>query len=204
MTQDRFSEVAAAFETLLEGIETEIDGTNRCGARAFDGRDYDGAREALERAAALTTFREKASDLRREWERLLGPPRDEEKVAGVERRDLGRLKKGMRTREDAYYRPILQVLLQFGGAGKMSEVLERVLQIMRAELKPVDFEPLASDPDMPRWHNAAQWARNSMVKEGLLKADSSRGVWEISGRGREFLLQEGAEATAEFLERLRR
>ncbi len=204
MTQDRFSEVAAAFEILLEEIETEIDGTNRCGARAFEGRDYDGAREALERAAALTSFREKASDLRRGWERLMGPPNDGEKESGIERRDLGRLKKGMRTREDAYYCPILQVLLQLGGAGKMSDLLDRVLPIMRTELKSVDFEPLASDPDMPRWRNAAQWARNSMVKEGLLKSDSPRGMWEISGQGKEFLLQEGAVARAEFLERLRR
>ena len=32
---------------------------------------------------------------------------------------------------------------------------------------------------MPRRRNTAQRARNSMVKEGLLKADSSRGVWEV-------------------------
>lgn len=38
--------------------------------------------------------------------------------------------------------------------------------------KDVDHEPLAGDPDMPRWRNSAQWARNTMRQEGLLKDDS--------------------------------
>jgi restriction system protein len=44
-------------------------------------------------------------------------------------------------------------------------------------------------PDNPRWRNAAQWARNSMVNEGLLKKDSPRGVWEISDKGKQYLTQ---------------
>jgi len=58
---------------------------------------------------------------------------------------------------------------------------------MKGTLKDVDYDPLASDPEMPRWRNTAQWARNSMVKTGLLKADSRRGVWEISDDGRRVL-----------------
>jgi hypothetical protein len=69
----------------------------------------------------------------------------------------------------------------------MSQVLDRVLESMKEVLREVDYEPLASDPEMPRWRNAAQWARNSMVKEGLLRSNSPRGVWEISDRGIEFL-----------------
>lgn len=58
---------------------------------------------------------------------------------------------------------------------------------MKEILRDVDFEPLASDPHNPRWRNAAQWARNSMVNEGLLKSGSPRGVWEITEKGREYL-----------------
>jgi len=54
---------------------------------------------------------------------------------------------------------------------------------MEGVLKDVDYQPLASNPDNLRWRNAAQWARNNMVKEGLLKGDSPRGLWEISERG---------------------
>ena len=47
-----------------------------------------------------------------------------------------------------------------------------------------------SSPDNLRWRNAAQWARNSMVNDGLMKNDSPRGVWEISDKGRNFLAGE--------------
>jgi hypothetical protein len=67
--------------------------------------------------------------------------------------------------------------------------------MMKPLLKKVDFEPLASGPDNPRWRNAAQWSRNSMVKGGLLKSDSQRGVWEISGAGRTALQELGPAKT---------
>jgi hypothetical protein len=83
--------------------------------------------------------------------------------------------------------PILRVLAEMGGAGKVADVLERLGKAMKPILKEVDYDPLASSPDNPRWRNAAQWARNSMVHEGLLKADSPRGVWEIADKGRAML-----------------
>ena len=42
-------------------------------------------------------------------------------------------------------------------------------------------------PGLPRWRNTAQWARNAMVKEGLLASDSPRGVWEITAEGKQWL-----------------
>ncbi|MFO7166894.1 MAG: winged helix-turn-helix domain-containing protein [Chloroflexota bacterium] len=59
---------------------------------------------------------------------------------------------------------------------------------MRDRLTEVDYQPLNSDPSESRWRNAAQWARNAMVKEGLLKTDSPRGIWEISESGRQRLV----------------
>jgi len=58
---------------------------------------------------------------------------------------------------------------------------------MASTLKKVDDQPLTSDPKMPRWRNAAQWARNAMVNEGLLASDSPRGVWEVTAAGRKWL-----------------
>ena len=188
MIENNPTNVVAAFEMLLEELETEIDFVNRLGARAFEARDYDDAKEALERAAQITSFRDKAEALRREWESLYAHKEDDEGTeAHAERRNLGRLRRGLRTREEAYYRPILEALQQLGGSAPMSKVLDRVLQNMKGVLRDVDYEPLASDPDMPRWKNAAQWARNSMVKEGLLRSNSPRGVWEISDVGVKFL-----------------
>ena len=89
--------------------------------------------------------------------------RDEDEETRAERRNLGKLRKGLRTPEAAYYKPIL---------------------------KDVDYDPLASGPDNPRWRNAGQWARNSMVNEGLLKRDSPRGIWEITDAGRQVLREQ--------------
>ncbi len=59
---------------------------------------------------------------------------------------------------------------------------------MRGILKPIDYQILSSEAQQMRWQNSAQWARNLMVKEGLLQADSPVGLWEISEKGCEFLL----------------
>jgi len=101
MIENNPTNVVAAFEMLLEEIEAEIDFVNRVGARAFEARDYDRAKEALERAAQVTGFRDKADALRREWENLFAREEEQEGTeAHAARRNLGRLRRGLRTRED--------------------------------------------------------------------------------------------------------
>lgn len=157
MIENNPTSVVAAFEILLEEIEAEIGFVNQAGARAFEVGDYDKAKEALERAAEVTAFRDKAVALRREWEKLFAHEEDEQGTeAHAARRNLGRLRRGLRTREEAYYRPILEALQALGGSAPMPQVLDRVLESMKGVLRDVDYEPLASDPDMPRWRNAAQ------------------------------------------------
>src|SRR5438552_10886637 len=104
MIENNLTSIVAAFEMLLEEIEAEIDFVNRVGARAFECREYDKAKEALERAAHVTGFRDKADILRREWQSLLAKEDKEDTEAHTEHRNLGRLRRGLRTREEAYYR----------------------------------------------------------------------------------------------------
>ena len=194
MIENNPSDVSSAFEMLSEEVEAEIDFVNGVGAKAFGSRDYDKAKEALERAGILTAFRDKVAALRAEWEALAAVAEQaEDEQTRAARRDLGRLRRGLRTPEAAYREPILRVLAEMGGAGRIGDVLERVGQVMKPVLKEVDYDPLASDPDLPRWRNAAQWARNAMVKEGLLKADSPRGIWEITDKGRAVLQEPGKQ-----------
>jgi restriction system protein len=189
MIENNPTNVQAAFEMLLEEIEAEIDFINGVGSKALEKRDYDRARDALEHAGKLTAFRDKTGALKKEWDGFTVIEVDEEdrKEAEIQRQNLGRLQRGMRTREEAYYVPILQVLSEMGGSGKVAEVLDRVGKKMKGVLKKPDYEPLASGTDSVRWRNTAQWARNSMVNEGLLKKDSPRGVWEIGEKGRSYL-----------------
>ena len=184
MIEDNPTNVVAAFEILLEELEAEIELINKNGSKAFANRDYDRARTAIARADQTTVFREQIAALRAEWEKLSPIPGSEEEEAEAnERHNFGRLHRGLRTRETAYFKPILQILNQMGGSAKTSEVLGRIQKLMKGILRDVDFEPLASDPEIPRWWNTAQWAHHSMVQAGLLKSDSPRGTWEMTEAG---------------------
>jgi len=182
------SNVSSAFEMLLEEVEAEIDFVTSVGSKAFESRGFDKAKEALERSDTLTAFRDRVAALRKDLGGLAAAAeREEDEETRTARQNLGRLRKGHRTSTEAYYEPILQALAEMDGAGKAAEVLDRVGQIMKPVLKDVDYQPLASNPDNLRWRNAAQWARNNMVNEGLLKTDSPRGMWEMTDAGRERL-----------------
>ncbi|MCO5044184.1 MAG: winged helix-turn-helix domain-containing protein [Kiritimatiellae bacterium] len=74
-------------------------------------------------------------------------------------------------------------------SGNVSSAFEMLLEEIETE-KDVDHKPLASDPDMPRWRNFAQWARHTMRQEGLLKDDSPHGTWEITDAGRARLAED--------------
>jgi len=107
----------------------------------------------------------------------------------AQQQNASRLQRGQRTPEKAYYQPILRALDELGGSATMSDVLKKVEQSMREELKPVDYELLRSGNDL-RWRNAAQFARNKMVGKGLLKSNSPWGIWEITETGRKSITNE--------------
>jgi restriction system protein len=92
-----------------------------------------------------------------------------------------RAARGTRTPQSAFREPLFRVLYESGASGKMSEVVDRVGDVMGEQLNEVDRQKLATGE--VRWRNAVQWERNEMVKEGLLKKDSPRGVWELTTKG---------------------
>jgi hypothetical protein len=65
------------------------------------------------------------------------------------------------------------------------------VDIQENEFDWISGELIVEWSDTPRWRNAAQWARNSMVNEDLLKKGSRACVWEISDKGRNHLTQQG-------------
>jgi hypothetical protein len=102
-----------------------------------------------------------------------------------------RLARGLRTPEAAFVLPILRALEQLGDSAPMQQVLERVGVAMKEELREVDYQSLKSDPGHPRWNNTAQWARQTMVDDGLLKRGSPRGIWEVTAAGKQHLRRAG-------------
>jgi restriction system protein len=186
--------VSAAFELLLEEVEAEIEATKGVILKIVEAGEFSKVLGGTARGEQLSALRDKITAVRREWD-VLGkshsaeppqrPPADQQ-----QRRQVlsARLKKGQRTREEAFYKPILQALVDLGGSAKLNEVSPLVERAMRDILGAVDYQPLPSDPKRPRWVNTAQWARNSLVGRGLMKKDSPYGTWEISEEGRRSLL----------------
>src|SRR5688500_13686230 len=111
-------DVDAAFELLLEEIEAVANAFVRRSTAALEAREFDGARMMIDRVEVLTRCRQKVDAVRHEWEQLdLLPDDDVEPVPteSAPRSVTGRLARGMRTREAAYYQPILQALSEMGG-----------------------------------------------------------------------------------------
>lgn len=213
MTQDEPTGIPEAFDLLLEKLKAEIDAQNKLGAKAFEIGDLDAAQIAVDRARQLTSLIGQVTVLRDVWaaitllsdteevlhlelEPIVEAPQFEQEpvqehikvVSPKARRNVfDRLPRGIATPQSDYWQPILQALVEMGGSGRMGDVLTRVEQIMGSRLKPADYQKLPAD-GMLRWSKSAQWARNSLAREGLLKSDSPRGVWEISEAGRKALI----------------
>ena len=135
-------------------------------------------------------FRDTPNDVLR---RLLGL-----EVAGSDGEGGGKRERGRFLAMPMYRQAILHVLgRRESGRASVPTVIKHVGDALRALLTPEDRKPLKSG--MIRWENRVMWERLNMVKEGLLKDDSPRGVWEISSKGRAYLKREDmADEVAEF------
>lgn len=178
MVERNPTNVADAFQMLLEELEREIAGVNQAGAQAFAAGAYDRLDAIKARAQHIEAFRVKAVALRDEWAR----PRP---LRSKNRRDA--VKKGEGTPQTDFERPVLEALVELGGSGRMSDVLRIVERRMRDHLTAKDFEGLSATPSKPRWRNRAEWARNTMREDGRVKSGSRLGIWEISDQGRAWL-----------------
>lgn len=111
-----------------------------------------------------------------------GHVRDLEATADMPHRSVQKLPRGQKVTNQVFEMPILEVLYELGGSARMREVLDGVERKIGHLFGPVDHELMPSGGDI-RWRNTAQWARNSLVKRGLLRADSPRGIWELADEG---------------------
>ena len=176
--------ITAALDLLMEEVERQRKCANHAGAEALRDGDLKGAKTSMAQSEILTEFYSKAAALQKEWRRLANTSvLNGGEKSGAGRRNHGKLSKGLRTPESAFIRPILQVLSEMGGQGKTAIIVARVGEAMRTVLRDVDYETLRSD-GRPRWQKAANWARDYMVRDGLLEPDSPHGTWEISEAGR--------------------
>jgi restriction system protein len=79
-----------------------------------------------------------------------------------------------------------QTLVELGGRGRREQVIELVGQKMQNVLRPADYEKLPQSSFI-RWENRVAWQASNMRREGYIKNDSPRGIWEITDAGRKWL-----------------
>lgn len=180
------NEVNEAFKILLEEIESVANKLKETGAEAFKRGNYEKASQAIEQAKRLGEFKNKVKYLQKEWlkffQKAVKPKTQKNK-----RKGKNKIARGLRTPEKAFRRPILEALIELGGAARLNDVLNIVKLKMKDILTPYDHQPLPSKPEEVRWINTARWCRNTLVREGLMKKDSPYGIWEISDEGKKWL-----------------
>lgn len=96
-----------------------------------------------------------------------------------------RVNRGECTTQAMYKLPLLESLVELGGAGTVSEVLDRVYEKMVKNMKQADFEYVPSGS--LRWEKQVNWTRNGLKNMGFLRKNSPIGLWEITNRGRRYL-----------------
>jgi len=185
------TEVLAIFELLVEEIEREMKVTQDMLHGAMEDRKYDRVKAFSQRVQFLSEIFQRVVELQEEYERasrkeLMGVGLPEEKP---KKRKLYP-PRGARTPEEAFYRPILQCLVEMGGRARAQDVLNRLGELMEGKFTEYDLQPVSSRSREIRWQNTARWARHTLVSRGLLRKDSPYGVWEITEEGRK-ALEEG-------------
>jgi restriction system protein len=188
------SKVIPIINSLIEEIDYVLDELNQKGARNFFTSDYKQAKEILNNVDQVNIVKGKILSISDDWKKINLDISEKKEIPGKNSSNPGdnktkqKLAKGLRTKTEDFKTPILLALDSLGGAGDIHDVMNIIEDLMALDLTEFDWEPLPSDPNLLRWKNNVQWARLSLVKEGLLSNKSPKGIWEITESGRTTLM----------------
>lgn len=74
--------------------------------------------------------------------------------------------------------PLIELMKELGGSQQVGNIRAKLEIKLSHLLSVVDYEPVSSNE--PRWWNRVCWLRQDLVDEGIFKAGSPRGVWELA------------------------
>ena len=94
------------------------------------------------------------------------------------RKYRGRISKDPKTEQPVLREYIIKGLKAHGGTARVNKVLDWMEQKLNDKLTPRDMQLRKSGRLV--WKNNACWERFQMVKKGILKNDSLKGIWELS------------------------
>lgn len=99
------------------------------------------------------------------------------KAGSRKKREPGQTRRSSgRTPASEFRQSIVDVLKELGGKGRAKDVTAGVGE--KVHLRPSDLERLGNGQVV--WEHAVAWARVRLVKQGTLKSDSPRGMWELA------------------------
>jgi len=199
--------IDAAFDKFFEEIESEIDFLSDRISKETRARRIQCVEELVPTLKALQVLEQGLKDVRIAWQSetpraapvaerptphadLLGNRQEpnQRKVVGRRQRSTA-VGQGIRTPETAFRVPVLKAIVEFGGSARTRDVLDRVGQMLAGQLTEHDWGLLPATGQI-RWRNKAQWARNTMRQDGLIREDSPDGIWEITDEGRNWLREQ--------------
>lgn len=182
------NEVTTAFELLLEEIKIAKSKIIKQLKDLADSENFDMIKTLSKKAKKMNDFQKKVQTLKKEWNKLSASDTNYS-IATKKRNTNKKLKRGLKTNQESFRIPILQTLVEMGGAARMSVVMEKLEEKMKNKLTEYDWLPLPSNPKSIRWKNTAQWTRNKLKEEGLISANSEYGIWKITDKGRKWLAE---------------
>lgn len=186
MIMEHLKNIENAFDALISEFEKLISQLNEDIKASLEKLEYLQLEILSKNAKEINEFLIKLQKNKKEWNSISS------KIAASKNIKKGKiirekLKRGLRTPESAYYKPIIESLFELGGRAKVEDVLKIVKDKMKNILNKYDWMALPSMPKAPRWKNTAQWARNKLVKQGYLSSNSPQGIWELEEKAKEFL-----------------
>lgn len=198
--------VGAAFDILLESIHEEIQYINRLITESAARSEYEYIQALSSHASSVKDYQKEVEAMRDRWEQGFAQIPDVPQSVGQtverprelarsrqKRRDFGRLSDGSHTPPAEFMVPILEVLHEAGGRGRARDLMHAVHEKVSGRLKQVDYEGTTTQPDRPRWQNTAYYARQRLIKDGLVNGNSPVGEWELTERGRQELQRIGRD-----------
>jgi len=167
-----------AFEQLIDHLDDTLEAMQSHAHARIDQGAFDTAQQVLKQAQSVKSLRDDLEAMSDRYAETIAS------VQGI--KGTVKLPKGLKTRQQAYRVPILKALVALGGQAKIGQVLDRVFAEMQSRLNSYDLANLPQS-DTPRWRNTAQWARNSLREDGMIRGDTPRGIWAISEKGRKWV-----------------
>jgi Mrr N-terminal domain len=115
-------------------------------------------------------------------------------AAPLPKRNSERPKRGKRAPLKKFRVPLLETLYRLGGKAYSREIRKTIELLIAPMLRKADYELVSNA--QPRWWNAICSVRNDLIRQGLFRNDSERGIWELSKRGFELMRAQAEDRSA--------